>query len=106
MYRFAGNCSQCGQCTDASRAGTVACKWGRCNGTVEAIRIASNDTEDEARRWAHWINIEIPDWLARFKSFEEFDASTVGAAASGQWKMAAYAMAAERWKKKIQRVPR
>jgi len=33
---FQGPCSHCHHLTTASRPGTVACKWGGCNGTVQA----------------------------------------------------------------------
>ena len=54
----------------------------------------------------HWINVEIPNWLDQFSSFEEFSKATASAAASGLWKTYAFAMAKEKWQVKITRIPR
>lgn len=37
-YGYSGRCSHCRHVTEASWPGEVACKWGRCNGTVNAQR--------------------------------------------------------------------
>jgi len=34
--RASGRCPRCGHETESAHAGTVACKWGGCNGTIEA----------------------------------------------------------------------
>lgn len=58
-------------------------------------------------RYLFWMNREIPAWLDKFKSFSDFDAATVGAAASGEWKVMAYAMAKERWNvSHVKHIPR
>ena len=44
-----------------------------------------------------WINKEIPEWLNKFQSFEEFDKAMPSACASIQWKRFAYAMAKVKW---------
>lgn len=36
-HAYRGACTHCGHQTTASRPGIIACKWGRCNGTVHAL---------------------------------------------------------------------
>lgn len=52
----------------------------------------------EMRRVLYWINREIPAYLGKFSSYEEFDRDMPAACASEEWKKFAYAMAKERWK--------
>lgn len=35
-HAYKGVCSRCSHQTTASRPGVIACKWGGCNGTVNA----------------------------------------------------------------------
>ena len=54
----------------------------------------------------YWINVEIPMYLNKKESFEEFDKCMPSAAASSNWKIIAYAMAKERWgRDKITYIP-
>lgn len=54
----------------------------------------------------YWINNEIPVFLDKFSSYEDFDKAMPSACASGHWKELAYAMAKERWAvSKIERIP-
>lgn len=41
-HAYKGVCSHCRHQTTASRPGIIACKWGRCNGTVHASRRATS----------------------------------------------------------------
>lgn len=45
----------------------------------------------------YWINVEIPNYLNTFTTFEEFNKAMPSACASINWKKIAYAMAKERW---------
>lgn len=64
----------------------------------------STDANLEAS-YLHWINHEIPRWLDKFSNFEAFDQAMPSACASSMWKIAAYAMAKERWNvESIQRI--
>ncbi len=62
--------------------------------------------KEEADYRPQWINDQLMPWLARFKSYEEFDSATRGAAASGLWLAMAYAMAAIKWNVRINHIPR
>ena len=53
-------------------------------------------TDDKKFLW--WINREIPRYLDKFYSFDDFNKAMTAAAASGEWKRIAYAMAKERWR--------
>jgi hypothetical protein len=52
------------------------------------------------------INVEIPSYLDKFSTFEQFDKAMPGACASGRWKILAYAMASVKWNVKIKHIPR
>ena len=47
----------------------------------------------------HWLNNEIPQYLDKFDSFDEFNKKLPGCCASLEWKAIAEAMAKERWRK-------
>lgn len=44
-----------------------------------------------------WLNTEIPNWLNKYNTYEEFLKDLPSAAASGNFKAIAWAMAKERW---------
>lgn len=56
----------------------------------------------------YWINHEIPPFLNKFNSFDEFDEAMPSTCASGEWKRYAYAMAKGKWSKddEIKHIPR
>ena len=47
--RYSGRCPRCGHETESARAGTVACKWGGCNGTLEAQPIERSSATRETK---------------------------------------------------------
>lgn len=58
------------------------------------------------RQVLYWVNHEIPRYLDKFATFEEFDSAMPAACASAAWKTYAYAMAKERWGiSEITRIP-
>jgi hypothetical protein len=55
----------------------------------------------------HWINEEIPLYLTKFSSFEDFNKDMPSACASIRWKEFAYAMAKIKWNiDEIKTIPR
>lgn len=60
----------------------------------------------DALYYLFWINTEIPAFLDKFESFDDFDAALTVMDMPKGWKAYAYAMAKERWKVyQIQFVP-
>lgn len=62
--------------------------------TTYAARLMAWDVADQVK---YWMNNEIPQYLNKFSSFEDFDKAMPSACASYLWKQFAYAMAKERW---------
>jgi len=54
----------------------------------------------------HWINVDIPRFLDKYETYEQFEKVIKRVDTSSDWKKIAYAMAKERWGiKEIKSIP-
>ena len=62
------------------------------------LRLPDDSVDASQINW--WVNREIPAWLDKMESFEDFEKRTKLACASWWWKSIALGMAKEHWGRK------